>query len=159
MSEILTFFFRHHHWANLTLLDFCAQLSPQQLAAEAPRTVGTIHQTLHHIAVNEERYLTVFDSAEVDVSTPQELPDLATLRQQLDRNGRRLIELAATLKGDPAYATQWQGQTVQVPARLPLLQAINHGTEHRGQIVSALHDMGVEPPGLDAWAYAAAQGQ
>lgn len=165
MSAILTRFFEHNHWANLTLLDICVRLSPAQLAQDAPQTVGTIHQTLYHIAVNEARYLTVFDG-EIDGETnggigsaQAGLPDLTLIRQQLDRTGKRLIELAGLLDGDPVYETQWQGQTVHVPASLPLLQAVNHGTEHRAQVVNVLRDLGIEPPHLDAWAYGAAQAQ
>lgn len=158
MSAILTRFLQHNHWANLTLLDSCARLSPAQLAQDAPRSVGSIHKTLYHIAVNEARYLTVFDGDASDAlgSNDTYLPDLATIRAQLDRSGQRLIDLAGTLDGDPMYKTEWQGRAVQVPASLPLLQAVNHGTEHRAQIVDALRDLGVEPPHLDAWAYGAA---
>lgn len=159
MSAILSRFFKHNHWANLALLDICAKLSPAQLATDAPQTVGTIHKTLYHIAVNEARYLTVFDGDASDaIGVDHEgLPDLAIIRQQLDRTGQRLIELAESLEGDPTYETQWQGQTVHVPASLPLLQAVNHGTEHRAQIVNALRDLGIDPPHLDAWAYGATQ--
>jgi uncharacterized damage-inducible protein DinB len=30
---------------------------------------------------------------------------------------------------------------------------LHHGTDHRSQICTALTALGVEPPGIDAWAY------
>jgi uncharacterized damage-inducible protein DinB len=34
-----------------------------------------------------------------------------------------------------------------------LLQAVNHGTEHRSQVATVLTQLGVEPPGMDGWTY------
>jgi uncharacterized damage-inducible protein DinB len=34
-----------------------------------------------------------------------------------------------------------------------LAQALNHGTDHRSQICTALTALGMEPPGIDAWTY------
>lgn len=36
---------------------------------------------------------------------------------------------------------------------LLLLQAINHGTEHRSQIATILTQLGVEAPEMDGWTY------
>jgi uncharacterized damage-inducible protein DinB len=40
---------------------------------------------------------------------------------------------------------------------IELTQAINHATEHRTQIRTALTQAGIEPPALDGWAWDAAQ--
>jgi uncharacterized damage-inducible protein DinB len=40
-----------------------------------------------------------------------------------------------------------------MPVGLFLLQAINHGTEHRSQIATTLTQLGVEPPEMDGWGY------
>jgi uncharacterized damage-inducible protein DinB len=34
-----------------------------------------------------------------------------------------------------------------------LAQALNHGTDHRSQICTALTTLGVEPPGIDVWEF------
>ena len=36
-----------------------------------------------------------------------------------------------------------------------LAQALHHGTDHRSQICTALTTLGVEPPEIDVWAFAA----
>ncbi|MDZ7728426.1 MAG: DinB family protein [Dehalococcoidia bacterium] len=46
---------------------------------------------------------------------------------------------------------EWQGKPVSLRAYVPLLQAINHGTEHRGQVAASLTVAGVEPPEIDMW--------
>ena len=46
-----------------------------------------------------------------------------------------------------------------MPASLLLLQAVNHGTEHRSQIATVLTQLGIEPPEMDGWTYFFASGQ
>ncbi|MCB0009269.1 MAG: hypothetical protein KDE04_22550 [Anaerolineales bacterium] len=36
---------------------------------------------------------------------------------------------------------------------MPLLQAINHATEHRAHVMTALTQLGLTPPDLSAWRY------
>jgi uncharacterized damage-inducible protein DinB len=40
-----------------------------------------------------------------------------------------------------------------MPAALFLVQAINHATEHRTQIKTALTQAGISPPELDGWTW------
>jgi uncharacterized damage-inducible protein DinB len=40
-----------------------------------------------------------------------------------------------------------------------LAQALHHGTDHRSQICTALTTIGIEPPEIDVWAFAAAEGR
>ena len=49
--------------------------------------------------------------------------------------------------------------TWRMPASLILLQAVNHGTEHRSQVATILTQLGVEPPEMDGWTYFDASGQ
>ena len=46
-----------------------------------------------------------------------------------------------------------------MPVSLFLIQAINHGTEHRSQIATILTQIGVEPPEMDGWTYFETSGQ
>jgi uncharacterized damage-inducible protein DinB len=40
-----------------------------------------------------------------------------------------------------------------MPVPLFLVQAINHGTEHRSQVATILTQLGIEPPDMAGWAY------
>jgi len=47
----------------------------------------------------------------------------------------------------------WRGESYEMPAALFLVQAINHATEHRTQIKTALTQAGITPPELDGWTW------
>jgi uncharacterized damage-inducible protein DinB len=45
------------------------------------------------------------------------------------------------------------------PRGVRLAQALQHGTDHRSQICTALTTLGIEPPEIDVWAWAAEEGR
>jgi uncharacterized damage-inducible protein DinB len=155
MNAILADLFRHNRWANLGLVDFCHQLPDDVLETSVPGTYGTIRETLAHIAGAEERYLTALTGTAErrNPSLEESRPDMVTLRQHLDQSGAGLIAYAESITGDPTLPVVWRGETHQAPASLFLVQAINHATEHRSQIMTAATQGGASPPELDGWSW------
>ena len=157
-NPILADLFRHNLWANLALLDLCMTLPDEVLETMVPGTYGTIRQTLMHIAGPEERYL-----ARLSTGTRRRRPggleeanpDLATVREHLQQSGEGFVALAESVDGDPIFSVTLRGETQprDLPASLFLVQAINHATEHRSQIMTALTQAGVTPPDLDGWTW------
>jgi uncharacterized damage-inducible protein DinB len=90
-------------------------------------------------------------------SGPPREPDgslpLTTLRDEARHSGAALIEIAERSEGDPILTGTWRGEPYSLHTSVLLIQALNHATEHRGQIASILGRNGIEPPELDAWAY------
>ena len=152
---VLADLFRHNRWANLSLVDFIMGQPDDILETNVPGTYGTIRETLAHFAGAEERYHAALTGGpERRNPTLEELrPDLATMREHLDQSGAGLMAFAESVTGDPTLTVVWRGETHQTPASLFLVQAINHATEHRSQIMTALTQAGVSPPELDGWAW------
>ena len=51
------------------------------------------------------------------------------------------------------------GSESHAPVGIRIAQALHHGTDHRSQICTALTTLGVEPPAIDAWDFAAKDGR
>jgi uncharacterized damage-inducible protein DinB len=154
-QPVLAEVFRHNLWANLTLLDLCATLSDYVLATNVPGTYGGIRETLVHLAGAEERYLAALHGGPErrNPTLEETAPDLAALREHALRSGEGLIAYAQTVEGNPTLRVTWRGQSYEMPAALFLVQAINHATEHRTQIKTALTQAGLTPPELDGWTW------
>ena len=60
MTTGLPDFFKYNLWANLRLLDACAQLSDAQLDATTTETFGSVRETLMHLFAAEEGYVWSF---------------------------------------------------------------------------------------------------
>lgn len=155
MNEILETFYRHNRWANLLLLDLCASVGAETLDANTPSGHGSVRDTLLHLFAAEQRYVAAL------TNQPPQQPiregsgpaDLATLRLVAEANSEALIAKAATAKGDEVLRGERGGQAYALPVAIPLLQAINHATEHRAHVLVALGQQGITTPEPDAWAF------
>ena len=158
MAAGLPDFFRFNLWANLTLLDFCAGLSEAQLDASVPGTYGSVRDTLMHLCAGEESYAHHFTG---EYPTTPRLDDLTTfpgldeLRRRAERSGNELITIVETADLDQIF--HLDDDTYDCPAVIVLIQAINHGDDHRSQICTVLSQQGLEAPCLDGWCYYEAQ--
>jgi uncharacterized damage-inducible protein DinB len=154
--DLLVEFFRHNAMMNRRLMEACRQLSPEQLGATTTGTYGTIGATLVHIANAQEGYAARL----LDTERPERLPeDPFPGFEAVDErfaHGDGQLEEAATrpgqdrkvqVTGDDPPGTWW------MPVSLFLLQAVNHGTEHRSQVATILTHLGIEPPEMDGWTY------
>jgi uncharacterized damage-inducible protein DinB len=152
MTDVLLEFFRHNSRMNEKLLEACRGLPPEQLSATASGTYGSIGSTLVHIANAQMSYAARL----LDISRPEPLPQdpfpgFEPLAERLTLGNRQLEEAATRshgdrqvqVRGDDPPGTWW------MPVSLFLVQAINHGTEHRSQIATILTQLGVQPPNMD----------
>lgn len=151
-------FFRHHLWANLALIDLCAPLGDDVLDATVAGTYGSARDTLLHLFASEERYVTAITGTapEPVLMEGAPFPGFALLRERAQASAAALIEAVAD---DPARALQGErgGRAYTMPLIVPLVQAINHATEHRAHILTILSQHGVSVPTLDEWNHATTQ--
>lgn len=160
--DLVVEFFRHNAMMNRRLIVTCRQLSPEQLGATATGTYGSIGATLVHIANAQVGYAARFLGTERPERLPEDpFPGLEALAERFARGDAQLEE-AATQAGQD-HEVQVTGDdppgTWRMPAPLLLLQAVNHGTEHRSQVATILTQLGIEPPKLDGWTYFEDSGQ
>jgi uncharacterized damage-inducible protein DinB len=64
--------------------------------------------------------------------------------------------LAGGLDGEADVVEHGDGWNFHSPAGLRLAQVVQHGTDHRSQICTALTSFGVEPPEIDLWVFGGA---
>jgi uncharacterized damage-inducible protein DinB len=148
--------FRYNLWANQRLLDACAEMSDAQLDAPAMAGMfGTVRQTLLHLFTAEEGYArhyrftgTAPTPRLADVST---FPGFDELRRRAQSSGEELIAVAE--RGDLGRILSLDAGTYEAPVIIVLIQAINHGIDHRSQIATLLSQQGLALPDLDGWAY------
>jgi uncharacterized damage-inducible protein DinB len=154
--DILLELFRHNSMMNRLLVEVCEKLSPEQLATSTEGTYGSIAATLVHIANAQAGYAARL----LDRERPQRLPEdpfpgIAAVAERLVQTSGQLEE--ATARSDWDRQVQITGDDPPgawlMPVGLFLLQAINHGTEHRSQIATILTQLGIEPPEMDGWGY------
>ncbi len=154
--NLLVELFKHNTMMNARLLEVCRGLTDEQLASTVEGTYGTIGATLVHVAGGQQSYAARFFGGE----RPQRLaespfPGFDALTSAFDE-GNRLLEHAAAEADTDGYVTIHDDDpdaTWRMHRSLLLLQAINHGTEHRSQIATILTQLGITAPEMDGWTF------
>ncbi len=159
MTTLLDDAMAHHIWATEQIIEVCAQLTDEQLATPAPGTYGPIIETLRHLVSTDAWYLTFFLDKPQRLN-PDERPDLAELRRVIGENGRDWAEiLAGNPDGETDTVEEGDGWKFHAPIGFRLATTIQHGTDHRSQICTALTSLGIEPPEIDLWGWGKATGR
>jgi uncharacterized damage-inducible protein DinB len=160
--DVVGEFFKHNTMMNRRLLEACRPLTPEQLAATATGTYGSIGATLVHIANAQMAYSARFLGLDrMDPLQEDPFPGFDAVAERFDLGDARLEEAAS--KADQDHEVQVTGDdppgTWRMPAGLLFVQAVNHGTEHRSQIATILTNLGVQPPEIDGWTFFELSGQ
>jgi uncharacterized damage-inducible protein DinB len=145
--------FRYHRWANLHLLDVCAQLAPEQLDLTAPGTYGTVAGTWLHLLAGEQRYLRRLGNREPQLSEKDGFPGIAVLKEQAARTGDELIEAASRITPDGVIDSKYDNQPVRLHLGIVMIQALHHGNDHRTHICTILGHHQIPYGDMDVWAY------
>ncbi len=156
--SVLSDAFGHHNWATLRLIDACMALTPEQLATPVPGTFGSIIDTLRHLVGADCSYLELLSDGKVTAIDEDEegVLDLIALRLAMEANGPMWAQvLAGDLDPDQVIVRRHaDGSESHAPLGIRLAQVIHHGTDHRSQVCTALTNLGMTPPDIDAWDYA-----
>jgi uncharacterized damage-inducible protein DinB len=159
-APLLADAFGHHVWATIRVLDACAALDDAQLATTVPGTYGSIIDTLRHLVGGDVFYLDVLRGGEPEPfdEAGSDIPTLRAVIEAHEAAWQRLV--AADL--DPASVVveyEDNGYETHAPLGIRLAQALYHGSDHRSQVCTALTSLGIEPPSIEVWDFAARDGR
>jgi uncharacterized damage-inducible protein DinB len=158
-ASLLDDVFAHHVWATERLIDECAALTPEQLAAPAPGTYGSIIDTFRHLVSSDGWYLSFLREQPAPIDEEADVT-LSELRSAITANGAAWKELlAAGPDGEADIVEHGDGWSFHSPLGFRLAQVVHHGTDHRSQICTALTSLGLTPPEIDLWAFGEATGR
>jgi uncharacterized damage-inducible protein DinB len=152
-SSLLEAPFAHHVWATSRLIDSCLELRVEKLETSVLGTRGPIVETLRHIVLSDTFDLFVltgdpaFDIDEGDMT-------LAEARVAIERNGVAWAEyISRSLVPDEMVheIDKSDGFERWAPVGIRLAGVLDHGTDHRSQVCTALTSLDVEPPRIDVF--------
>jgi uncharacterized damage-inducible protein DinB len=152
-GSLLDAAFGHSTWATVRVIDACADLRTDQLQTNVPGTRGPMIDTLRHIVAADAVDLEIVTGAradDFDHSSPSELRDAS------ERIGAAWTRFLAQPIDPDEMVTEIDdndGYQRTAPLAFRLAGTLEHGTDHRSQICTALTTVGIEPPKIDAMHY------
>ena len=160
-GSILEAAFAHHVWATTRVIDACLDLGDEQLATSVPGTRGPMLDTLRHLVLSDAFDLFILTGVR-DPLIDEEHLSLAEARIVMERNGAGWAEYISRPL-DPEEMVhevdETDGYQRWAPVGFRLAGVLNHGTDHRSQICTALTTLGVAPPKIDVFDLGLATGR
>jgi len=146
--------FAHNTWATIQIVDACADLSAEELRTTVPGTRGPIIDTLRHIVAGEAVDLEIVTGVPANEELEQMPPEeLGAAAAELGAAWARFLSQPIDPDELVHEVDDTDGYERTAPLAFRLAGTLNHGSDHRSQICTALTTLGVEPPKIDVMDY------
>lgn len=146
-------FYDYHFSENRRLWDDCiASLSHEQFTQDTAYSHGSVRNQIVHLMSVDEAWFSELRG--VDPSNPPasvNLDDRETLRSYWDSIEQRMRAYLAELSDDMLFDTPIKEpeEDKELIVWQVLLHVVNHGTDHRAQLLRLLNDLGVKTTSQD----------
>jgi len=156
-ADLFRHFFGYHFAENRKIWDaYVVPLSDQQFTQQMGYSVGSVRdQLVHLVSVDQVWFCGMRGDALPEWLDPADFDDREKLRAHWDRVEQQMrADLAALQDGDLFDQPFSEDEDKELFRWQVLLQVVNHGTDHRAQILRLLNDLGVKTSSQDYIFYA-----
>lgn len=146
--EEVRLLFDYNAWANQRALDSAATLTAEQFTKPMGSSFSSVRDTLAHILGAQQIWLQRFQGHSPSAFPEEKFEDVASLRGRWQEQEQQLQQYVSTLTQEDLnktleYRTMKFG-TYKNPLWQSLQHLVNHGTYHRGQIVTLLRQLNAQ---------------
>ena len=143
--------FRHlynYHFAeNRKIWEACTQLSPEQFKQHADYSHGSVRDQIVHLMECDDTWFSELQGIEpFEPLPPSRVDDREILRAHWDRLEQKMRDYLAKLQDEMLFATPIlePEEDKDLIVWQVLLHVVNHGTDHRAQLLRLLNDLGLQ---------------
>jgi uncharacterized damage-inducible protein DinB len=151
-ANAFRYFYDYHFAENRKLWDSCIiSLSQEQFTRTVDYSYGPLrNQIVHLISVDEAWFCEMRGVENPKALDPADCDDREAIRAHWDAVEQMMREYLANLRDDMLFGKPFpEGEDQNLILWQVLLHVVNHGTDHRAQILRILHDLGVKTTAQD----------
>lgn len=152
-ADAFRYLFEYHFGENRVIWDKCvSSLTYEQFIQENTYAHGSLRdQLIHLIDVDEVWFSELACSQPSDLFQPADYDDRPELRRHWDRVETAMRAYLAGLQDEMLFTRPIvePEEDQDLLVWQVLLHVVNHGTDHRAQILRSLHDLGVDTTSQD----------
>jgi uncharacterized damage-inducible protein DinB len=138
-------FYEYHFSENRKIWDrYISQLSDEQFTQAVDYSHGSVRDQTVHLMSVDEGWFCDLQGAEFPEALPADSNDLQTIRARWDVIEQNMRDYLTELRDEMLFDKPLEGEDKDLILWQVLLHVVNHGTDHRAQILRALNDLGVE---------------
>jgi len=140
-------FYEYHFTENRKIWDkFIISLSHEQFTQDVDYSVGSVRNQIVHLMSVDNTWFSSLRGVEIPQSLdPAAFDDQKTIRSHWDIVEQKMRNYLATLRDDMLFERPFvDGEDKDLILWQVLLHVVNHGTDHRAQLLRVLNDLGVK---------------
>ena len=145
-------FYDYHFAVNRMLWHFIGQLAPEQFTAEMTYSQGSVCDQIIHLLIVDDLWFSELRGVEPpEPPSPSSDDDREIIRAYGDSVEQRVRAYLADLRDDMLFTRPIVDpeEDKDLIVWQVLLHVVNHGTDHRAQLLRTLNDLGLETPPQD----------
>lgn len=150
MKELLLKLARYNIWANKRMIDIMLKMSEEQLDKEIESSFPSVRKTVYHLWGAEDIWLQRLQLKEQPVWAGTNFEgSFAEACEKWAKASEGLLAFIEKQYDDTAlqHVLQYYNlkkQSMKMPVYVCLTQVLNHGSYHRGQLVTMFRQLGVK---------------
>ena len=140
LGEPIRTFIEYHYTLTRRVWESIQHINDEQFVAEIPHSRGSIRNQMVHLATTDIRWLRGLqeDPGARQINfDPADYPTRQSAQALWESVAQEALDYVARLDDESMLHTR---QGMGGPAWQALLHIANHGTDHRAQVLRALHD-------------------
>ena len=150
-ADAFRHFYGYHFTENRKIWDsYVSQLSREQFTQAVDYSHGSVRdQIIHLISVDDTWFSGLRGVVIPEPLNPVDLHDRASIRAHWDNVEQNMRDYLAELRDDMLVDKPLDGEDKDLILWQVLLHVVNHGTDHRAQVLRLLADLGVKTESQD----------
>ncbi len=150
-ADAFRHFYGYHFSENRTIWDTCIMpLSQEQFTQEISYAHGSVRNQIVHLMSVDDTWFSGLRGLEIpEPLNPADFDDRPRIRAHWDHIEQTMRDYLANLRDDMLFTKPLDGEDENLIVWQVLLQVVNHGTDHRAQLLRQLNDLGVKTTSQD----------
>ncbi|MEM8532209.1 MAG: DinB family protein [Chloroflexota bacterium] len=150
-AQAFRHFYGYHFTENRKIWDnYVMTLSQEQFTQAVDYSHGSVRdQIVHLISVDDTWFSGLRGVPIPEPLNPTAFHDRESIRAYWDNVEQTMRDYLAALREDMLSDTPLEGEDKDLMLWQVLLHVVNHGTDHRAQLLRLLHDLGVKTKAQD----------
>lgn len=146
MFDYIKTLWDYNYWARDRIWPCIETISEEDFVRPFEYSMGSLQAQVVHVMWAEATWLTRFYDQPRPTFTAKDYPTLATIYEKWQLVESDWKVYLATLTNEalnhPLHITRQNGQTYRIQVFEALMHIVNHGTNHRAQILQIIHRYG-----------------
>lgn len=138
-------FYDYHFTENRRLWDrYVTQLSDTQFMRPVEYSRGSVRDQILHLISCDTMWFSGLQGVEIPEDlNPADFRDRESIRAHWDNVEQTMRDYLAALQDEMLFSKPLGGEDKELILWQVLLHVVNHGTDHRAQLLRVLNDLGV----------------